>query len=302
MQTKKDLYQAVTDRIVQALEQGTVPWVRPWKAQPGDDRPRNAVTGRPYHGINHLLLWATAIERGYQTDRWLTYRQAQEAGGHVRRGEKGTLVVFWKFVEREVLDEQGRPLLDEDGQPRRRVIPFARGYTVFNVEQCEDLPERLLPREEPPTWSPFEAAEQVVAASGATIRHRGSQAFYSPEGDFICMPPRGSFPTQDGYYATLMHELTHWTGHPRRLARKLGRVHGDADYAFEELVAELGSAFICARLGITGELRHEGYIASWLEVLKQDKRAIFRAAARAREAAEYLVGDNETEAELDSAA
>ena len=291
MQEKRDIYQAVTDRIIEALERGCPPWVRPWTLGAGDGRPRNAATGRPYHGVNQLLLWATAQEAGYRADRWLTYRQAAEAGGHVRRGERGTLVVFWKFVEREVLDGDGQPVLNEDGRPRTRVIPFARGYTVFNVEQCDGLPGRMQVPEEPPGWDPLAEAEQIVQASGARIEHRGNRAFYQRRADFIRVPPRGAFRDQGGYYATLLHELVHWTGHKDRLDRKFGRF-GDADYAFEELVAELGAAFLCARLGIRGELRHEGYINSWLEVLKQDKRAIFRAASRAREAAEYLAEDN----------
>ncbi len=296
MQDKRDIYQAVTDRIIEALERGCPPWVRPWTPTSGDDRPRNAVSGRPYHGVNQLLLWATAQEAGFRTDRWLTYRQARELGGHVRQGEKGTLVVFWKFVEHEERDRDGNVVHDEDGNPRTRVIPFARGYTVFNVEQCDDLPESMLPVERDPDWEPFEEAERLVQASGARIEHRGNRAFYRRSGDFIRIPPRGAFADQGGYYATLMHELTHWTGHESRLDRKFGRAFGDADYAFEELVAELGAAFLCANLGIQGELRHEGYISSWLEVLKQDKRAIFRAASLARKAAEYLEGIQPVEA------
>ena len=289
---KFDIYQSVTQRILEALERGERPWSRPWRLNPTDGVPRNAVTGRPYHGINVLLLWGAAQLEGYTSQRWLTYRQASEAGGHVRKGERGELIVFWKFLERERLDDDGRPVLGDDGEPQTVTIPVARGYFVFNTEQCEDLPEGLAPAPEAdPDWDPAPAAEAFVAATGAQIRHGGNRAFYAPAADRIQMPHREQFAGEDGYYGTLLHELTHWTGAEHRLHRRFDRFGTEA-YAFEELVAELGAAFLCARLGLAAEPRedHASYLRSWLKVLKEDHKAIFSAAAAARAATEFLEG------------
>jgi antirestriction protein ArdC len=294
MSKKFDIYENVTNRLLEALERGTRPWSRPWRTVPGEGVPRNAVSGRPYHGINVMLLWGASQLRGFSSQRWLTYRQARTAGGHVRHGEKGELIVFWRFLERERQrerhDDDGRPVLDEDGLPRKEIIPLARGYTVFNVEQCEDLPESVSGgRETDPEWDPVPGAEAFIAATGADIRHGGNRAFYAPHADRIQMPPRGRFDQVDGYYDTLLHELTHWTGHESRLGRQFDRFGSEA-YALEELVAELGAAFLCARLGLASEPRedHAGYINGWLRVLKRDKKAIFSAASAARSALEYL--------------
>lgn len=291
MSKKFDIYQSVTNRIVEALERGARPWNRPWRTLPGDGVPRNAVSGRPYHGINVMLLWGAAQLRGFSSQRWLTYRQAREAGGHVRKGETGELVVFWKFLRKEKHDEEGHPVLDAEGNPVEETVPIARGYWVFNVEQCEGLPEAVagLSPVEDPEWDPVPGAEAFVAATGAEIHHGGNRAFYAPHADRIQMPPRERFEEQDTYYGTLLHELTHWTGHGSRLGRRFDRFGSEA-YAFEELVAELGAAFLCARLGLASEPRedHAGYIDHWLEVLKKDKKAVFTAASAARSAVEYL--------------
>ena len=294
---KRDLYQEVTDRIVAALEEGTIPWVKPWDSRHAAvlaGYPCNAITGRPYHGVNVPLLWLEQAVRGYTTHRWMTFRQAREVGGHVRRGEKGTLVTFFKQLRKQATDEAGNPRYDEDGEPVERTIPLLKGFTVFNVDQIEDLPDECREPEvtEDEFPEPVEAAEAVAAASGADIRHGGPQAYYAPASDHVQMPPAAAFHSREGYYGTLLHELTHWTGHRSRLARD-GIVRfegfGSASYAFEELVAELGGAFLCAETGIHGDLRHEGYIASWLEVLRGDKRAIFRASTQARRSTEYLM-------------
>ncbi|SEP17667.1 ArdC family protein [Aquisalimonas asiatica] len=294
---KRDLYQEVTDKIVAALEEGTVPWVKPWDSRHASvtaGYPCNALTGRPYHGVNVPLLWLEQTLRGFTNNRWITFRQAKEVGGHVKRGEKGTLVTFFKPIRKQLTDESGNPRFDDNGNPLERTIPLLKGFTVFNVDQIQDLPEEYL---EPEVKAkdlpePLEAAETVIAATGADIRHGGPEAYYAPLSDHVQMPPGAAFLSQEGYYGTLLHELTHWTGHGSRLARD-GIVHfqgfGSSSYAFEELVAELGGAFLCAETGIQGDLRHEGYIASWLEVLRGDKRAIFRASTQARRSTEYLM-------------
>ncbi len=291
-----DIYQKITDRIVKILEQGTeLPWHQPWRSM-GGSNPVNAVTGRPYRGINVLMLWSEQLDRGFTSSRWLTYRQARQVGGHVRKGESGTLIVFWRFVEKPELDEDGQAVLDDEGRPLKRIIPFARGYRVFNVEQCEDLPDEVRGMTEAPeqSWDRIDEAELVVRRTGADIRHGGDQAFYAPTRDYIAMPDPRQFDDLEAYYGTLFHELTHWTGHPSRLARNFGRF-GDQAYAFEELVAEIGAAFVCARLGIQTRFRedHAAYIAGWLKVLKKDRKAIFTAASQAGKAADLILGTGE---------
>lgn len=276
----RDLYQEVTDRIIEALEQGVTPWVCPWE-QMGP--PRNASTGRRYSGINALILGLVGLMKGYTSQEWLTFKQAKAAGGLVRKGSKGTTIVFYKTIERERDDESA-----EEGDEQRRVIPIMRSFTVFNLDQIDGIerPERPLPE-----GLGNEAAKAIVAGSGAAIMHGRDRAYYAPKLDLIRMPDKWRFEDGGAYYATLLHELVHWTGHESRLARVgiTGNYRfGTPEYAFEELVAELGAAFLCAEIGIKGELRHEGYIASWLEVLKGDKKAIFRAASAAQKAADLL--------------
>lgn len=297
-EASKDLYQEVTDQIVTALENGVVPWVKPWdgdKAALASGMPVNAATNRPYHGVNVMLLWMREVAHGYSTSRWMTFKQAKDAGGSVRKGEKSTLAVFFKPIQRQKTDRDGKPVTDEKGEPVMKTVPILRAFKLFNVDQIDDLEDRY--RVGPtgdapePSFTPIEAAESVLESSGALIRHGGARAFYSPELDYIQLPPKASFREEAGYYATALHELTHWTGHESRLARE-GIVEfdhfGSERYAFEELVAELGAAFLCAEIGIQGDLRHEGYIGSWVRKLKEDKRAIFRAASQARKAAEHL--------------
>jgi antirestriction protein ArdC len=271
----RDIYQEVTDRIVTALEAGTVPWLRPWR----DDKsgsalePYNAHSGRPYNGVNLLILGTM-----------LTFKQALDLGGAVRKGEKGTGVIFWKFEARK----------DEDG--KTKTVPFARMYTVFNVAQCDGIDAAKLKRPAPPTIGQTDM-NAVASKVGATVRHGGSRAFYTTKGDFVQMPSFEAFKDVTAYQATLAHELTHWTGHESRCARQFGQRFGDQAYAFEELVAEIGSAFLCARTGIALDgLQHPSYIASWLEVLQSDKRAIFTASSKAKAAAAFLMQDTaETE-------
>jgi len=283
---KTDLYERVTAQIVASLEQGVKPWLKPWSAAtPGDAvRPLRA-NGQPYRGINVLMLWGAAADHGYACPVWMTFKQALELGGCVRKGEHGSLVVYASTFTRTETN-------DNTGEEAERNIPFLKGYTVFNVEQIDGLPERFLAPAPalPAGLERIERAEAFAAATGAVIRHGGNRAFFSPSGDFVQMPPLQAFRDAESYYAVLAHELTHWTGHESRLARAFGKRFGDKAYAFEELVAELGSAFLAADLALTPEPRpdHAGYLANWLDVLKADKRAIFTAASHAQRAADFL--------------
>jgi antirestriction protein ArdC len=284
--TREDVYSRVTARIVADLEQGTRPWLKPWSVQHTAGRITRPLraNGTPYRGMNVLLLWGEAVAQGYVAPIWMTYKQAQAIGGQVKKGEHGSLVVY---ADRFKKTETG-----EQGQEIEREIPFLKGYTVFNVEQIEGLPAHYYAQATAPLPSAvrIEAAERFFAATGATIHHGGNRAFYSPARDFVQLPPFEAFKDAESYTATKAHELIHWTSHPTRLARELGKRHGDQAYAFEELIAELGAAFLCADLGITPEPRddHAAYLAHWLQVLKQDKRAIFSAAAHAQRAADHL--------------
>lgn len=305
---KEDLFQVVTDKIVAALEKGTPPWRKPWRTVAGSvsmsGLPANALTGRAYSGINVLLLWIDAADKGFTSHRWLTFKQALDVGGNVRKSEKSTLVTLFKPFEKKETDEQGRPLFDEQGNAIVSQRNFITSFHLFNVEQCENLPEKLLTpvkvtgeTEETPEQYAIERiqrAEQVVACSGVPVLHRyQDRAYYSPGSDRITMPEVVQFSRPADYYGTLLHELVHSTGHISRLAREgitsSSRRFGDPVYAFEELVAEIGSAFLCAELGIQGDVQHESYIASWLKTLKEDKKAIFQASRFAREAFEYLI-------------
>lgn len=287
---RKDVYTRVTDRIVADLEQGVRPWMKPWNsahAAGSVSRPLRH-NGETYNGINVLTLWSAAADRGYSAPIWMTYKQAAELGGHVRKGEKGEPVVYANTLTRTETDA-------ETGAEEERVIPYMKGYTVFNVAQVEGLPARYYALAEP-KLDPAQriaAAEAFFAATGADIRHGGDCAGYAIGADHIRMPPFESFRDVESYYATLAHEMTHWTRHPKRLDRDFGRMaYGDAAYAREELVAELGSAFLAADLGLALEPRddHAAYLGFWLAILKADKRAIFSAAAHAQRAAGFLHG------------
>ena len=277
-----DLYQSITDRIVAAVEAGTPPWVKPWSVS-GDLRPMNAATRRPYRGINNLLLGLEADLRGYTHSGWLTFRQALAAGGHVRKGEAGTCVILYK------LHEVDTERVGED----RKVIPFLRSFTVFNIAQIDGL--ALTEPPQPVAWDAQDAAETLLGSAGATIRHGGRQAYYERSSDCIQLPDRPAFAEAGDYYATALHELVHWTGHPSRCNRDLKHRFGDAGYAMEELVAELGSAFLCAHCRIDGQLQHAAYVHAWLPVLKSDKRAIFTAAAKAQAAADFVLQPEQIE-------
>ena len=284
---RANLYDEVTRRIVAELEAGRIPWVQPWgrSGGTGPGLPRNALTARNYSGVNILILWGAVIEQGWPSQSWLTFKQAIEAGGAVRKGEHGTTVVY---ADRFVPEGEKARVEREGGDAK--AIPFLKRFTVFNVAQCEGLRPGLAADPTPlPERESVPVAEAVIAASGVDFRIGGDKAFYVPAHDFVQVPPQPAFFEQINYYRTCLHELTHATGHPSRLGRNLTTSFGSKDYAREELVAEMGSAFLCAALGIVPTVRHADYLASWLAVLREDNRAIFRAASAASKAADWLL-------------
>jgi antirestriction protein ArdC len=284
----RDIYSRITNKIIADLEQGVRPWMRPWSADHAAGRITRPLrhNGIPYKGINVIMLWSASVTKGYACPLWLTFKQAIELGGHVKKGESGELVVYANRITRTETDDKG--------EETEREIPFMKGYTVFNAEQCEDLPALYTAKAEPPALTPLqriERADRFFAATGADIRHGGTRAYYAEGSDHVQMPPFAAFRDAESFAATMAHELCHWTKHEKRLARDMGRVRwGDEGYAKEELCAELGAAFLCADLEITPEVRddHAAYIATWLKALRDDKRLIFTAAAHAQRAADYL--------------
>jgi antirestriction protein ArdC len=297
-----DVYSRVTDKIIADLETGVAPWHKPWSAGNASGRIAipTRITGEHYRGINVLMLWGAAQDAGYERSQWLTFKQAIALKGCVRKGEKGTLVVYAStFSKTET---------DANGDDTERAIPFLKGYTVFNVAQCDGLPARYYGEDEAvtplaPVAERCAAAETFVGNTGAIVRHGGGRAFYSTGTDAITMPPYETFEDPESYAATKLHELGHWTGHEKRLARTFGKHFGDKDYSKEELVAELTAAFLCADLNVSGTQRkdHSEYIRYWLDILKEDKRAIFKAASAAQKAADYLHNMQPAIAELDLA-
>lgn len=282
MQTS-EYRKAVTERLIGMLESGTAPWQKPWDAGiAAMNRPHN-YNGRPYHGVNALMLWCTAIDKGYEDPRWLTFKQVNKLGGHVNKGEKAQIVEYWQW-EKEVENP-------ETGEKEKVPLEHPKVYraAVFNADQCTGLPKL---RRQAQKWSPVERAENIIAANGVPVTHNtDGSAFYSPGGDFICLPPRESFATVDAYYSTLLHEVGHSTGHPARLNREFGGQFGSEGYAREELRAELASTFLCGELGIatTGsDEQHAAYVKSWVSALKNDYNEIFRAAADAEKICNYL--------------
>ena len=283
----RDIYAEVTARIIAELEEGRLPWVQPWgragTTSPG--LPRNAISDRAYSGINVLILWGAVMEHGYPSQSWLTYRQAEGAGGNVKKGERGTTVVYADRFTPEKEKQRARQTGHE-----AKAIPFLKRFTVFNVAQCEGLRPGLAADPAPlPERQIVPVAEAVIAASGVDFRIGGKEAFYVPSEDFVQVPPQPAFFEQINYYRTALHELTHATGLVSRLDRKFMNGIGGKDYAREELVAEMGSAFLCAALGIEPTVRHADYLAHWLEVLREDNRAIFRAASQASKAADWIL-------------
>lgn len=285
---KQDIYSKITNHIVAELERGVRPWHQPWNAEHTAGRigrPLRA-NGIPYRGINVVMLWSEAMSKGYAAAHWMTFEQAKHLGGHIRKGERGSLVVYASTIKKTEPDSAS-------GDESERDIPFMKGYTVFNAGQVEGLPEQFttLPQTILDPVQRIAHAEEFFASTGANIQHGGNRAFYSPGEDRIQLPPFETFEDAESYYATLAHECVHWTKHAKRLDRDLGRKRqGDHGYAAEELVAELGAAFLCADLNLTPEVRdeHASYMNHWLKALKSDNRAIFTAAAHAQKAADFL--------------
>ena len=302
---KKPFHQRVAEECIEALENGTAPWIRPWEPGEMPGPPVNAMTGKPYRGINRIRL---TMQKGGDADpRWCTYKQAQELGAQVKKGSKGTTVQYWKFRDEQVLkDEQGKPLLGENGQRRYTVTELERPRvffsTVFHASQIDNLPP--LPERGPepqPEWERHEMAERLLAASNATIFHdQLNRAFYRLSSDEIHLPPQAQFASPDKYYATALHELGHWTGHESRLSRDLGHPFGSEKYAREELRAELASYMLGSDLGIGHDPgQHHAYVASWIQTLKEDPREIIRAAQDAERIREYVLGlEREQQTEL----
>lgn len=287
---KRDTYQIITDKIIAALEGGERPWMRPW----GNGSSRVSLarplrhSGVAYQGINTILLWMEAQEKGYNSRYWMTFKQAIELGGHVRKGEKSTLVVYAGAIEKEEETQSGETV--------ERRIPFLKSYCVFNADQIDDLPQHYYFKSEPMPGQDqkkqrIEKAELFFRNLGANIREGGNAAYYCPVADYVQMPPFECFYSAEAFAGVLAHELTHWTAAKHRLNRDLSRYAADrSERAREELIAELGSCFICADLGIEMEPRedHAAYIGAWVKVLRNDKRAIVQAASHAEKAAAYM--------------
>ena len=284
---RQDVYTRITEQIISSLEQGVRPWMQPWNTEHSAGpitRPLR-YNGQPYSGINVLMLWASAATQGFTAPIWMTFHQASQLNAHVRKGAKGSLVVY--------ANSTPKTESDRDGNEFERQIRFVRGYTVFNVQQIDGLPEIYYTRPEArfSAAKRIEHAERFFANTGAQIRYGGNRAYYAAEADYIQMPAFEAFRDAEAFYATLSHETAHWSKHRSRLNRDFGgKIWGDEGYAREELVAELGSAFLAADLELTPEVRedHTAYIACWLETLKRDNRAIVSAAAHAQRAVDFL--------------
>ena len=276
-------------KLCDAMEKGTAPWQKTWT---DGDAPFNAVSGRPYHGINSINLALQSQSLGHAEDpRWLTYDQAKEKGWHVKPGERGTHVEFYKFDEKPKVDEFGDPVLDEDGKQEVEKSVLVRNYVVFHASQIEGITPYV-----PKARNPIETnekAERILKESGAEIRHGGNEAFYSLTGDYIQVPERGQFKTQADYYSTALHELSHWTGHPSRLNRETSSDMNSETYAKEELVAEISSMFVSAETGIPQTQEHfdnhAAYVDHWVKAIKEDPNALFRAVNQAQKASEEIL-------------
>jgi antirestriction protein ArdC len=288
-ETRTDVYTRVTNSIIAELEKGVRPWMKPWNGDYAAGRIAQPLRGNgvPYKGINILLLWMSAVENGFSSSTWMTFKQAITLGGCVRKGQHGSLVVYADAIQKTGQDET----TGEDVELR---IPFMKSYSVFNLDQIDGLPERIHTSAPCPTLSDADRivkAEAFFSNTGIVMRENGTRAFYSLDRDEVTMPPFVFFRDPESFYSTLGHEYCHATRHPSRLNRDLGRKHwGDEGHSHEELVAELGACFLCADLNLTPETRddHAAYFHNWLKGLKNDRRFIFSAAAHAQRAVEWL--------------
>jgi antirestriction protein ArdC len=280
-----DIAQTITDKIISELEKGSTPWVKPWKrlrSTPGHGMPFNPVSGTLYRGVNHF--WLSMAQGSYQTPYWLTFKQAQSLGASVKAGAKGTPVVYWSINKKESKDSTGETVTS--------AYAFIKHYYVFNAAQIDDLVIPAIPEPPKPDFDADDGVMDIVDKLGLEngLTHGGDSAFYSPTRDFISMPAMAAFNSANGYHSTLLHESVHATGHKSRLDRDFSKRFGDESYAFEELVAELGAAMLCAHCGIDGQMQsnHVAYIANWLKVLRNDKKAILTASAKAQQALDFL--------------
>ena len=270
------LYAEITNQIIEQVEKGAMPWVKPWRVDASADK--NIISQKPYQGINRLILGMTSMMRGFDTPVWGTYKHWESLGAQVRKGEKGTKIVFFKPVAKSEADAEGN---------ESKGYAVLKGYWVFNASQVDGI-AIMRPETDNNAFQDVALAEERIIKTGAVIRHGGDAAFFAPSADAIQMPNKSSFDTESSYYATIFHELTHWSGAKHRLDRVFGKKFGDSKYAFEELVAEMGAAFLCQDHSIQGELRHAGYISNWLNCMREDSKAIFKAAALAQKAADYI--------------
>ena len=286
---RDDFYQTITEKIVEQLSQGVRPWQCPWNATSAFGPPSRPLrsNGKRYSGVNVLVLWLESQLRGFSIPVWITFHQAKEIGGYVKKGEKATTVVYANSFEKTETNA-------DTGEEQKRNIPFLRAYSVFNVDQVTGLPEHFYARQQPSRnlEERLDSAEEFFKAFPIEKRYGGNRAYYSPSEDYIQMPPYDSFTSRSSFYATQAHESIHATGSPKRLNREFGKRFGDQQYAFEELIAELGAAYLCADLSITPEVmpEHGQYLQAWLSILKADSKALFTAASHASRAVEYLHG------------
>jgi antirestriction protein ArdC len=275
-QTRISVYDSVTNKIIAQLEAGIAPWIKPWSVASNNSADINAISKKEYQGVNRLILGMS----GYSSPVWASFKQWQDLGGNVKKGEKGTQIVFYSQVTKSEIKPN-------DPNPESSTYAMLKAYYVFNADQVEgvefDKPEPVIS-----TFNPVPALDERIAKTGAQISHGGGRAFYRPSSDSITIPERSTFLSESHYYATVLHELTHWSGAEHRLDRTKGKRFADTAYAFEELVAEMGAAFLCADYGIAGELQHADYIGNWLTCLKNDNKAIFNAAALAQKAATFI--------------
>lgn len=284
---RRDVAAEISALIIRKLEEGTAPWSRPWRVASGGRPLRHE--GTAYRGINAVYLWAVADDRGYRSRYWMTYRQAEALGGQVRRGEAGSLSIYYSSISRTELDPR-------TGEEAEKTMRFPRHYVVFNADQIDGLPDTFRAREAresaPPVTARHAAVDGYFAAIPAEVRHGGNSAYFSPTFDYIQLPARSAFHSPELYASTRAHETVHWSGAPTRLARSFGKRFADKAYAFEELVAEIGAGFVCAELGLPNELHdsHASYLRHWLGILKADKSAIIHAAGKAEQAVAYLAG------------
>ena len=274
MENKVDIYTEVTNRVIERLEQGFAPWLKPWHTENTLDK--NIASGNEYNGINRIILGMS----GFNCNIWGSFKQWKDLGANVKLHEKGTAIVFYKPVSGVKVTSEGEEVIYNS--------VFTTSY-IFNAEQVEGIEIKPREIEDKPFLNNVDI-DNMVLNTGANIKHGGNSAYYRPSEDYINMPIKSDFKDEAGYYATLLHELTHWSGHKHRLDRTKGKRFGDTQYAFEELIAELGSAFLCEKFAVKGDIRHEGYIASWLKALKNDNKMIFKASAYAQKSTDYIVG------------